>query len=303
MRTYTVYPSKDEWLAARDRTPGASTLGRWHAYHELTPPPDNEHVRNALTFGSLWEPYIAKQWALVNGYDTCPPNTHWDDIPDGTLAWYDDSILSDDQLGCHVSFDAIVRDRTGELITVEIKTGSAPSFAFVDSRMRDAYRVQANVERIMAEAKECVIVYAQRPRDWMSLSPAYIEQWINEHMQTTDVTDPLFTEDDIRRLVGEITAPADTPSDDRTEGDALLAAYLGMKDRADMAKTRLMDWMNAHPGVTPSSHGRRATLRTSLRRTTNWANLVKDHNLADFVEHYTTEKETTTLSITKEKQQ
>ena len=106
MRTYTVYPSKDEWLAARDRTPGASTLGRWHAYHELTPPPDNEHVRNALTFGSLWEPYIAKQWALVNGYKTCPPNTHWDDIPDGALAWYDDSILSDDQLGCHVSFDA-----------------------------------------------------------------------------------------------------------------------------------------------------------------------------------------------------
>ena len=303
MRTYTVYPSKDEWLAARDRTPGASTLGRWHAYHELTPPPDNEHVRNALTFGSLWEPYIAKQWALTNGYKTCPPNTHWDDIPDGALAWYDDSILADDQLGCHVSFDAIVRDRSGDLITVEIKTGSAPSFAFVDSRMRDAYRVQANVERIMAEAKECVIVYAQRPRDWMSLTPAYIEQWINEHMQTTDVTDPLFTEEDIRRLVEEITSTADTPSDDCTEGDALLAAYLGMKDKADGLKAELMEWMNAHPGVTPSSHGRRATLRTSLRRTTNWANLVKDHNLADFVEHYTTEKETTTLSITKEKQQ
>ena len=302
MRTYTVYPSKDEWLAARDRTPGASTLGRWHAYHELTPPPDNEHVRNALTFGSLWEPYIAKQWALTNGYKTCPPNTHWDDIPDGTLAWYDDSILADDQLGCHVSFDAIVRDRAGDLITVEIKTGSAPSFAFVDSRMRDAYRVQANVERIMAGAKECVIVYAQRPRDWMSLSPAYIEQWINEHMQTTDVTDPLFTEEDIRRLVEEIDG-RDMPEPDDSEGAALLSAYLYAKDAADMAKTRLMDWMNAHPGVTPSSHGRRATLRTSLRRTTNWANLVKDHNLADFVEHYTTEKETTTLSITKEKQQ
>ena len=302
MRTYTVYPSKDEWLAARDRTPGASTLGRWHAYHELTPPPDNEHVRNALTFGSLWEPYIAKQWALTNGYKTCPPNTHWDDIPDGTLAWYDDSILADDRLGCHVSFDAIVRDRAGDLITVEIKTGSAPSFAFVDSRMRDAYRVQANVERIMAGAKECVIVYAQRPRDWMSLSPAYIEQWINEHMQTTDVTDPLFTEEDIRRLVEEIDG-RDMPEPDDSEGAALLSAYLYAKDAADMAKTRLMDWMNAHPGVTPSSHGRRATLRTSLRRTTNWANLVKDHNLADFVEHYTTEKETTTLSITKEKQQ
>ena len=302
MRTYTVYPSKDEWLAARDRTPGASTLGRWHAYHELTPPPDNEHVRNALTFGSLWEPYIAKQWALTNGYKTCPPNTHWDDIPDGALAWYDDSILADDSLGCHVSFDAIVRDRSGDLITVEIKTGSAPSFAFVDSRMRDAYRVQANVERIMAGAKECVIVYAQRPRDWMSLSPAYIEQWINEHMQTTDVTDPLFTEEDIRRLVEEIDG-RDMPEPDDSEGAALLSAYLYAKDAADMAKTRLMDWMNAHPGVTPSSHGRRATLRTSLRRTTNWANLVKDHNLADFVEHYTTEKETTTLSITKEKQQ
>ena len=201
-----------------------------------------------------------------------------------------------------MSFDAIVRDRSGELITVEIKTGSAPSFAFVDSRMRDAYRVQANVERIMAEAKECVIVYAQRPRDWMSLSPAYIEQWINEHMQTTDVTDPLFTEEDIRRLVEEIDG-RDMPEPDDSEGAALLSAYLYAKDAADMAKTRLMDWMNAHPGVTPSSHGRRATLRTSLRRTTNWANLVKDHNLADFVEHYTTEKETTTLSITKEKQQ
>ena len=303
MRTYTVYPSKDEWLAARDRTPGASTLGRWHAYHELTPPPDNEHVRNALTFGSLWEPYIAKQWALTNGYATCEPNTHWDDIPDGTLAWYDDSILADDQLGCHVSFDAIVRDRTGDLITVEIKTGSAPSFAFVDARMHDAYKVQANVERIMAEAKECVIVYAQRPRDWMSLTPARIEQWINEHMRTTDVTDPLFTKDDIRRLVYEITSPDDAPSEDRTEGDALLAAYLGMKDRADGLKAELMGWMAAHPGVTPSSDGRRAALRTSLRRTTNWANLVKDHNLADYVDHYTVEKETTTLSITKEKQQ
>lgn len=302
MRKYTVYPSKDEWLAARDRTPGASTLGRWHAYHELTPPPDNEHVRNALTFGSLWEPYIAKQWALVNGYDTCPPNTHWGDIPDGTLAWYDDSILADDQLGCHVSFDAIVRDRSGDLITVEIKTGSAPLFAFVDSRMRDAYRVQANVERIMSGAKECVIVYAQRPRDWMSLNPAYIEQWINEHMQTTDVTDTAFTEDDIRRLVAEIDGRV-APEPDGLEGAALLSAYLYAKDAADMAKTRLMDWMAAHPGITPSSHGRRATLRTSLRRTTNWANLVKDHNLGNLVGDYTVEKETTTLSITKEKQQ
>ena len=302
MRTYTVYPSKDEWLAARDRTPGASTLGRWHAYHELTPPPDNENVRNALTFGSLWEPYIAKQFALVNGYKTCPPNTHWDDIPDGTLAWYDDSILADDSLGCHVSFDAIVRDRDGNLITVEIKTGSAPSFQFVDSRMRDAYKVQANVERIMAGAKECVIVYAQRPRDWMSFTPAYIEEWINGHMQTTDVTDPAFTEYDIRRLVAEIDW-RDTPEPDGSEGAALLSAYLYAKDAADMAKTRLMDWMAAHPGVSPSSHGRRATLRTSLRRTTNWANLVKDHNLSDLVGDYTVEKETTTLSITKEKQQ
>lgn len=303
MRTYTVYPSKDEWLAARDKTPGASTLGRWHAYHELTPPPDNEHVRNALTFGSLWEPYIAKQWALVNGYKTCPPNTHWDDIPNGTLAWYDDSILADDQLGCHVSFDAIVRDGSGNLITVEIKTGSAPSFPFVDARMRDAYTVQANVERIMAGAKECVIVYAQRPRDWMSFTPAYIEQWINSHLHVVDVTDPLFKEDDIRRLVNEITAPRDTPSDDCAAGDALLAEYLGAKDRADELKAELMEWMAAHPGVSPSSYGRKATLRTSLRRTTNWANLVKDHNLADYVDHYTVEKETTTLSITKEKQQ
>lgn len=303
MRKYTVYPSKDEWLAARDKTPGASTLGRWHAYHELTPPPDNEHVRNALTFGSLWEPYIAKQWALTNGYNTCEPNTHWSRIPDGTLAWYDDSILSDDQLGCHVSFDAIVRDRDGNLITLEIKTGSAPSFPFVDARMRDAYRVQANVERLLADAKECVIVYAQRPRDWMSLTPTYIEQWINEHMQTTDVTDPLFTEDDIRRMVWEITTPDDGRSEDCTEGDALLAAYLGMKDRADELKAELTEWMNNHPGATPTSYGRKATLRTSLRRTTNWANLVKDHNLADFVDHYTVEKETTTLSITKEKQQ
>lgn len=303
MRTFTVYPSKDEWLAARDRTPGASTLGRWHAYHELTPPPDNEHVRNALTFGSLWEPYIAKQWALVNGYKTCPPNTHWDDIPNGTLAWYDDSILADDRLGCHVSFDAIVRDGSGNLITVEIKTGSAPSFPFVDARMRDAYTVQANVERIMAGAKECVIVYAQRPRDWMSFTPAYIEQWINSHLHVVDVTDPLFKEDDIRRLVNEITAPRDTPSDDCAAGDALLAEYLGAKDRADELKAELMEWMAAHPGVSPSSYGRKATLRTSLRRTTNWANLVKDHNLADYVDHYTVEKETTTLSITKEKQQ
>ena len=196
-----------------------------------------------------------------------------------------------------------MRDRTGELITVEIKTGSAPSFAFVDSRMRDAYRVQANVERILAGAKECVIVYAQRPRDWMSLSPAYIEEWVNGHMQTTDVTDPAFTEDDIRRLVGEITAPADAPTPGLVEGDALLAAYLGAKDRADELKAELMEWMAAHPGFSPTSYGRKATLRTSLRRTTNWANLVKDHNLTDLVDHYTVEKETTTLSITKEKQQ
>ena len=301
MRTYTVYPSKDEWLAARDKTPGASTLGRWHAYHELTPPPDNEHVRNALTFGSLWEPYIAKQFALVNGYDTCPPNTHWANIPDGTLAWYDDSILADDSLGCHVSFDAIVRDRDGNLITVEIKTGSAPSFPFVDARMRDAYKVQANVERIMAGAKECVIVYAQRPSDWTRFTPDYIEKWIDRHMQTTDVTDPAFTEEDIRRMVAEITAPHDSPSPDQVEGDALLAAYLGMKDRADELKAELTEWMNAHPGVTPTSYGRKATLRTSLRRTTNWASLVKDHNLTDLVGDYTVEKETTTLSITKEK--
>ena len=169
--------------------------------------------------------------------------------------------------------------------------------------MRDAYRVQANVERLLAGAKECVIVYAQRPRDWMSLTPAYIEQWINEHMQTTGVTDLLFTEDDIRRMVWEITTPAHAPTPGLVEGDALLAAYLGAKDRADELKAELMEWMAAHPGFTPTSYGRKATLRTSLRRTTNWANLVKDHNLGDLVGDYTVEKETTTLSITKEKQQ
>jgi len=137
----------------------------------------------------------------------------------------------------------------------------------------------------------------------MSLTPAYIEQWINEHMQTVDVTDPLFTEDDIRRMVAEITAPKDASTPGLVEGDALLAAYLGAKDRADELKAELMEWMTAHPGFSPTSYGRKATLRTSLRRTTNWANLVKDHNLADYVDHYTTEKETTTLSITKEKQQ
>ena len=120
-------------------------------------------------------------------------------------------------------------------------------------------------------------------------------------MQTADVTDLAFTEEDIRRLVGEITG--DAPSSDRAEGDALLAAYLGAKDRADELKAELMDWMTAHPGVSPSSYGRKATLRTSLRRTTNWANLVKDHNLGNLVGDYTVEKETTTLSITKEKQQ
>ena len=71
----------------------------------------------------------------------------------------------------------------------------------------------------------------------------------------------------------------------------------------DSLKAELMEWMTAHPGFAPTSYGRKATLRTSLRRTTNWANLVKDHNLTDLVGDYTVEKETTTLSITKEKQQ
>lgn len=307
MKTFKSYRTREEWLEAREDTAGASTIGRWVGFHDLTPPPDIPQVNDAMMYGSLWEPYIAQQFAFQHGLSTTAVNTPPSDLKPGELSWHDNSIMLDKETGYHVSFDAMYRKPvSGKLVTVEIKTGSSPRFTFLNSETRLAYKTQANVERVMAEADECVIVYSQRPENWKSMTGEEVERWVRKHLDVTDVTDTTIDLNSVKRWVDEIqdhNAPRfeDNAPTQFTKSEILLARYLDAKEKYKTASQMLTDYLKDNPEEI-HLHGHVAKLRHSERRSTDWSKLVKDHQeVAKLSEDYTKMIETVTLSVTKEK--
>lgn len=292
---YHVYDTREQWLEARKNTVGASSLAHFIATGQLpSPPPDVPAVQSAIQFGSIWEPMVVKLYAEHMQLDLALKNTPLADLAAGQLAWYDNSFYTDGRM--HVSLDAAYRDHDGILHTVEVKTGSKPSYAFLSAMQHRQYSAQAQLEARMVGAKFAEIIYAQRPADWEQLSP----ETITEHIKET--LDIVFVHDIMEQDVVDMWYHAykTDETEDSEEGLPLMSEMLEAKERYERAKERLTMWLSDHPGERVHCAGHVARLVETSRTTTDYATLFGQHPEIDLKPFQKTSK-SIRLSIVKEK--
>lgn len=294
--TYKVFKDRETWLKAREETIGASSLAHFIATGQLpSPPPDIPAVQSALRFGSIWEPMLVKLYAEHLKLAIVAKNTPVDCLENGQLAWYDNSFYTDGRL--HVSLDAAYRDYGGILHTVEVKTGSKPSYAFLTSVQRSQYSAQAQIEARMMGTEHAEIIYAQRPPSWETLNAEYITERIKETLDITIVPYVM----DVGALEKHVTEyeRAEQPADSDDDGWRLLAELLEAKDRYDTLKEKLTTWLDEHPGERVYCAGHVARLAETTRTTTDYKAYFSQHpaDLTPFRKTSTT----TRLSVVKEK--
>ena len=292
---YHVYDTREQWLEARKNTVGASSLAHFIASGELpSPPPNVPAVQSAIQFGSIWEPMVVKLYAEHLRLDLASKNTPLSDLAAGQLAWYDNSFYTDGRM--HVSLDAAYRDFDGALHTVEVKTGSKPSYAFLSAMQRRQYSAQAQLEARMVGADFTEIIYAQRPADWERLSPDAITEHIGETLGIVFVSN-IMEQDVVDRWYD---AYKKAERDDSEDGLPLMSEVLEAKERYERAKERLTMWLSDHPGERVHCDGHVARLVETSRTTTDYATLFGQHPEIDLTPFQKTST-TTRLSIVKEK--
>lgn len=294
--TYKVFKDRETWLKAREETIGASSLAHFIATGQLpSPPPDIPAVQSALQFGSIWEPMLVKLYAERLQLAVAAKNTPVKELENGQLAWYDNSFYTDGRL--HVSLDAAYRDHGGMLHTVEVKTGSKTSYAFLSSEQRDQYAAQAQIEARMMNTGHAEIIYAQRPPSWETLSPDRITEQIKKTLDIVIIPDVM----DAGALEKHVTEyeRAEHPTDADNDGRQLLAELLEAKDWYEAMKDKLTTWLNEHPGERVSCDGHVARLAETTRATTDYKAYFQQHpaDLTPFRKTSTT----TRLSVVKEK--
>lgn len=293
---YQVYDTREQWLEARKNTVGASSLAHFIATGQLpSPPPNIPAVQSALQFGSIWEPMLVKLYAERLQLAIVGKNTPVDNLKNGQLAWYDNSFYTDGRL--HVSLDAAYRDHGGLLHTVEVKTGSNPSYAFLTTEQRKQYSAQAQIEARMMDTDYAEIIYAQRPPSWETLNAEYITERIKETLDIVIIPDVM----DVGALEKHATEyeRAERSAESDNGGQQLLAELLEAKDRYDMMKEKLSTWLGEHPNERVSYAGHVARLAETTRTTTDYKAFFSQHpaDLTPFQKTSTT----TRLSIVKEK--
>lgn len=294
--TYKVFKDRETWLKAREETIGASSLAHFIATGQLpSPPPDIPAVQSALQFGSIWEPMLVKLYAEHLQLAVAAKNTPVEELENGQFAWYDNSFYTDGRL--HVSLDAAYRDHGGLLHTVEVKTGSKPSYAFLSSEQRNQYAAQAQIEARMMDTDYAEIIYAQRPPSWETLSADSITEQIKKTLDIVIIPNVMDT-DALEKHAAEYERAAH-PTDADNDGRQLLAELLEAKDQYEALKDKLTTWLNKHPGKRVSYAGHIARLAETTRTTTDYKAYFSQHpaDLTPFKKTSTT----TRLSVVKEK--
>lgn len=294
--TYRVFQDRETWLEAREETIGASSLAHFIATGQLpSPPPDVPAVQSALRFGSIWEPMLVKLYAEHLQLSIAAKNTPVEELKNEQLAWYDNSFYTDGRL--HVSLDAAYRDHEGMLHTVEVKTGSKPSYTFLTAEQHKQYSAQAQIEARMVDTECAEIIYAQRPPSWERMSPDSITQQIKKTLDIVIVPD-VMDADTLEKHAAEYER-AMQPADADTVGHQLLAELLEAKDQYETLKERLSTWLEEHPGERVACAGHVARLAETTRTTTDYKAYFSQHP-TDLTAFQKTSS-TTRLSVVKEK--
>lgn len=251
-------------------------------------------MQSALQFGSIWEPMLVKLYAERLQLAVAAKNTPVEELENGQLAWYDNSFYTDGRL--HVSLDAAYRDHGGLLHTVEVKTGSKPSYAFLSTEQRNQYAAQAQIEARMMDTDYAEIIYAQRPPSWETLSADSITKRIKETLDIVIVPD-VMDADALEKHAEEYERAAH-PTDADNDGRQLLAELLEAKDRYEALKDKLTTWLGEHPGKRVACDGHVARLAETTRTTTDYKAYFQQHP-ADLTPFRKTSS-TTRLSVVKE---
>ena len=294
--TYRVFQDRETWLKAREETIGASSLAHFIATGQLpSPPPDVPAVQSALRFGSIWEPMLVKLYAEHLELSIAAKNTPVEELENGQLAWYDNSFYTDGRL--HVSLDAAYRDNGGLLHTVEVKTGSKPSYTFLAAEQHKQYSAQAQIEARMMDTECAEIIYAQRPPSWERMSPDSITQQIKKTLDIVIVPD-VMDAGTLEKHEAEYER-ATQPTDADTDGHQLLAELLEAKDRYEALKEKLATWLGEHPGERVACAGHVARLAETTRTTTDYKAYFSQHP-ADLTPFQKTSS-TTRLCVVKER--
>lgn len=294
--TYRVFQDRETWLKAREETIGASSLAHFIATGQLpSPPPDVPAVQSALQFGSIWEPMLVKLYAEHLQLAIVAKNTPVEELENGQFAWYDNSFYTDGRL--HVSLDAAYRDHKGVVHTVEVKTGSKPSYAFLTAEQRRQYSAQAQIEARMMDTEHAEIIYAQRAPSWETMNAEYITERIKETLDIVIIPDVMYASE-LERYVTEYEQ-AEQPTDADNDGQRLLAELLEAKAQYETLKERLSTWLEEHPGERVACSGHVARLTETTRTTTDYKAYFSQHpaDLTPFKKTSTT----TRLSVVKEK--
>lgn len=294
--TYRIFSDRERWLKAREETIGASSLAHFIATGQLpSPPPDIPAVQSALRFGSIWEPMLVKLYAEHHQLTVVDKNTPVNHLKNSQLAWYDNSFYTDGRL--HVSLDAAYRDHNGVLHTVEVKTGSKPSYAFLATEQRRQYSAQAQIEARMMGTEHAEIIYAQRPPSWEMMNAEYITERIKETLDIVIIPD-VMDASELERYATEYERAA-KPADAYNDGHRLLSELLAAEYRYKVLKERLSTWLEEHPGERVSYSGHVARLVETTRTTTDYKAYFSQHpaDLTQFQKTSTTNR----LSVVKEK--
>lgn len=294
--TYRIFEDRDTWLEARKETIGASSLAHFIATGQLpSPPPDVPAVQSALRFGSIWEPMLVQLYARHLQLTVVGKNTPVNGLENGQLAWYDNSFYTDGRL--HVSLDAAYRDHKGVVHTVEVKTGSKPSYAFLNAERRKQYSAQAQIEARMMGTEHAEIIYAQRPPSWETMNAEYITERIKETLDIVILPD-VMDAGELERYATEYEQ-AERQDDADNDGQLLLADLLEAKEQYETLKAQLATWLEEHPGERVACSGHVARLAQTTRTTTDYKAYFSQHP-ADLTPFQKTSK-TTRLSVVKEK--
>lgn len=294
--TYRIFEDRETWLEAREETIGASSLAHFIATRQLpSPPPDVPAVQSALQFGSIWEPMLVKLYAEHLQLTVVSKNTPVNELKNGQLAWYDNSFYTNGRL--HVSLDAAYRDHDGIVHTVEVKTGSKPSYAFLATEQRRQYSAQAQIEARMIGTESAEIIYAQRPPSWERMNAEYITERIKKTLDIVIIPD-VMDASELERYATEYERAAQ-PADAYNDGHRLLAELLEAKDQYETLKSQLAAWLEEHPGERVACSGHVARLTETTRTTTDYKAYFSKHpaDLTPFQKNSTT----TRLSVVKEK--
>lgn len=292
--TYRVFQDRETWLKAREETIGASSLAHFIATGQPpSTPPNVPAVQSALRFGSIWEPMLVKLYAEHLQLAIASKNTPVEKLENGQLAWYDNSFYTDGRL--HVSLDAAYRDHGGLLHTVEVKTGSKPSYAFLTTEQRSQYAAQAQIEARMMDTDYAEIIYAQRPPSWETLDADHITKQIRKTLDIVIIPDVMDV-GALEKYAAEYER-AEQPA--TNAGQQLLAELLEAKDQYETLKEKLSTWLDEHPGERVACAGHVARLAETTRTTTDYKAYFSQHP-ADLTPFQKTSK-TTRLSVVKEK--